>query len=116
MPAEIPLFLLPAFAGVPAIPPERMAIMRARQRMQKFRGLLAGLAESPPGTGVDKNAVIYTLVADANRTRRAIDHALKSITEYEHVRPHDEDKTELMEFLQVINELREDVIMMYVYL
>lgn len=55
MPTDIPLFLLPAFAGVPATPPEQMALKRARQRMVKLLGLLACVANANPpitGTGV----------------------------------------------------------------
>jgi Mn-dependent DtxR family transcriptional regulator len=91
MPIELPLFLLPAFAGVPATTPEEFALKRAHQRTKKLLIRVEKLSRETENTAEE----MADLLADANRTIRAIDHALRKIAKYEHVRPHPDDKEDL---------------------
>ena len=108
MAIEIPLFLLPAFAGVPATPPEKMAIKRAKQRIYKLfptvQALWSGelLLTNPD--------VVANAIADANRTLRAIDHALNQIARYEAMRPHPTEKEAFTGLRKLVEGFKEDVL------
>jgi hypothetical protein len=108
MPVELPLFLLPAFAGVSATPPEKFALKRAHQRMEKFITHMASIAAgelpiSNPGVAVDA-------IADANRTLRAIKHALDEITKYEAIRPHPDEKREMTAYRVLVEDFKENTL------
>jgi hypothetical protein len=106
MPVQLPLFLLPAFAGVPATPPEQLALMRARQRMDKLLARVGAMASGL--MRIDAESLATTL-AEATRTLRAIDHALDKIEQYEDVRPRPRDKAEMERFRTIAESVEDRV-------
>jgi len=105
MPVELPTFLLPAFVGVPATPPEKLALMRANQRMEKFLLRLETIKDGE--LSIDEPGVVADAVKDANRTLRAIDHALHEIAKYEAIRPRLDEKRRMAGYRHYLAEFKE---------
>jgi hypothetical protein len=108
MPAENPLYLLSAFAGMPAIPPENFALKRAQQRMSKFIDHMASITKGGP-SAIDP-AVVTDTVADANCTLRAIEYAFSEIIKYEAIRLHPEEKNKVVGCRRILEGFKESAL------
>jgi hypothetical protein len=109
MPVELPLFLVPAFSGAPVAKlPEWYANKRAMQRVDKFFALCDTITQRPEQLA--EYDVASEVLADANRTIRAINHALKKFAKYQAIRPHDEEAKKLEECLSIVEDRKQVII------